>query len=103
MEKCGFSEVKEMKPGETSEQKLKKIFFDAETGNENISFHIEAKKVKFTNLSKTKVKLPSNFIKRILAYAFNISLSPYNKRRPMFPNKKWFLEKYLKFKQNYKK
>ena len=32
LEKCGFSEVKEMKPGETSEQKLKKIFFDAETG-----------------------------------------------------------------------
>ena len=26
LEKCGFSEVKEMKPGETSEQKLKKYF-----------------------------------------------------------------------------
>ena len=33
-----------------------------------------------------------------------ISLFPgHNKRQPMFPSKKWFLEKYLKIKQNFKK
>ena len=103
LEKCGFGHVKEMKPGETSDGNLKKIFYDAESGNENISFHVEATKVGSPNFNKKKVNLPRNFIKKILAYLFNISISPYNKRRPMFPNKKWFLEKYLKVKQSCKK
>ena len=77
--------------------------FPTESGNENISFHVEATKVGFPNFHKKKVNLPRNFIKKILAYIFNISISPYNKRRPMFPNKKWFLEKYLKVKQSHKK
>ena len=103
LEKCGFGHVKEMKPGETSDGNLKKIFYDAESGNENISFHVEATKVGPPNFNKKKINLPRNFIKKILAYLFNISISPYNKRRPMFPNKKWFLEKYLKVKQSRKK
>jgi predicted SAM-dependent methyltransferase len=103
LEKCGFGHIKEVRPGETSEDNFKQIFYDSESGNENISFHIEAKKIRLPSFNKTKLNLPKNFIKKTFAYLFNISISPYNKRRPMFPNKKWFLEKFLKIKQNYKK
>ena len=103
LEKCGFGQIQNVKPGETNLDNLKKIFYDAEAGNENISFHIEAKKIGKPILSKTKNKFPKNFLKKNLAYFFNISISPFNKRRPMFPNSKWFFEKYLRIKQLFKR
>lgn len=96
---CGFSEIKEVRPGETALKNLEKIFYEAEKGSENISFHIEAKKTLKPSIQRKKIFLPRNIIKKILVYLFNISLEPFDKRRPMFPNRKWFYEKYLKLKQ----
>ena len=42
---------------------------------------------------------PNNFILRILAEIFNIKVSKYNNRKPVFPRRLWFIEKYQKFKK----
>ena len=103
LEKCGFGRIKNVSPGETRIDQLKDIFFEAENGSEQISFQVEASKISSPKTKKYQNELPSNIIKKIFAILFNISISPYNKRQPMFPSKKWFLEKYLKIKQNFKK
>jgi len=99
LEKCGFGNIQEVKPGETSLKNLVKLFYEAEIGSENISFHIEAKKIGKPIVERHNKTLPKNFLKKYLAVFFNISILPFNKRQPAFPNGKWFLEKYLKFKQ----
>jgi hypothetical protein len=99
LEKCGFGNIREVKPGETSLKNLELLFYKAEAGNENISFHIEAMKIAEPIIQKNIRNLPKNFIKKLLAYFFNISISAFNKRRAVFPNRKWFLEKYLIIKQ----
>ena len=43
-------------------------------------------------------KKNEKIILRILAEIFNIKLSRYNKRKPVFPTRLWFLEKLRKFK-----
>ncbi len=103
LEKCGFGDIRDVGPGDTKIAQLKDILYEAEKESGPISFQIEAIKVSKPKLEKYKDELPKNILKKMLAILFNISISPFNKRRPMFPNKKWFLEKYLKFKQNYRK
>ena len=41
-------------------------------------------------------KRESNFILRFLAEKFNIKISRYNKRKPAFPSRLWFKEKFRK-------
>ena len=99
LEKCGFQDVRNVNPGETKLKELEKTLYDAEFDNGPICFHVEAVKRKNPLIEKYAIKLPNNIIKKIIAMLFNISISPYNKRKPMFPNAKWFFEKYLKLKQ----
>ena len=99
LEKCGFGDTKEVKPGETSISSLKNIFFEAENNIDGLSIHIESKKIKLPNIKKFEKKFPKNFIKKILVILFNINITPFIKRKPMFPNSKWFFEKYLMVKQ----
>ena len=41
-------------------------------------------------------KRESNLILRFLAEKFNIKISRYNKRKPAFPSRLWFKEKFRK-------
>lgn len=101
LEKCGFGEIRNVKPGETKVDELKNILYEAENENGLISFQVEAIKISAPKVKKYQNKYPQNILKKFFAIIFNISISPYNKRQPMFPNKKWFLEKYLKIKQKF--
>lgn len=99
LEKCGFGEAREVMPGETQISSLKNIFFEAEKSIYDLSLHIESKKITLPKIKKFQKKLPTNFLKKILAVLFNVNITPYIKRKPMFPSSKWFLEKNLKIKQ----
>ena len=103
LEKCGFEDVRSVNPGETKIKELEKILYDAEFDNGPICFHIEAVKRKNPLIEKYALNLPNNIFKKIVAILFNISISPYNKRKPMFPSSKLFFEKYLKLKQYFSK
>ena len=101
LKKCGFAEVTIVKPGETKIKNLEEILFRAEhtTYDKELTFRLEAVKILPPSILKYEMKKPKNIIKKLFASLFNISFAPYIKRRPMFPSKKWFLEKYLKLKQ----
>ena len=93
LEKCGFGEVTVCMPGETKVSLVSEALFDAEKDRQDDDIIIEAKKLSGANLSVTKVEYPTNLILKILAKYFNIRITRYRARKPVFPSLHWFREK----------
>lgn len=99
LEKCGFENVRAVLPGETKliDPKLKAILYDTEKGRDGDSIIIEAQKSKSPPIAVRFEDPPIDGpIRRLLAKLFNIKIVPYIKRRPMFPSRLWFREKFFK-------
>jgi predicted SAM-dependent methyltransferase len=99
LEKAGFENVKRVLPGDTKITGAQDELQKAEQ-NRDLEFIIEAEKLdKSPTLSHTQKKYLGGFLGKILANWFNIKISPYFVRRPVFPRRYWFIEKVTLFKQ----
>jgi predicted SAM-dependent methyltransferase len=97
--KTGFTNIKNEKPGQTQINEVAEELYKAEKGRDKYEIIIEAQKLDDTpNVSRYPEKKPDKLILRILAQLFNINISRYNKRKPAFPTRLWFLEKLRKLK-----
>lgn len=106
LKKTGFTNIKKVNPGQTALIKISEELYKAEKGRDKLSVIIEAQKLTDKpNVSKFPINVPSNLILRILAEKFNIKITRYNNRKPTFPSRLWFLEKFralkIKLQRNY--
>ncbi len=105
--KCGFINVRRVNPGETIAKEISNILKEAE-GKPNGEvldgqMLIEAEKGPNPPIFKMLNKpLPKNFISKFLAKYLNIRITSFEKHQAIFPQKKWFAEKKIKFYQNFK-
>ncbi len=93
---CGFSNAKIMKPGLTKDKEISKLLYDNELDvYKNWSHTIveaEFDKKKKQEFKKFNLSYSGNLLNKFLIKFFNLKLSNYNKRRPCFPTKAWFVE-----------
>jgi predicted SAM-dependent methyltransferase len=93
LKKTGFTNIKKVSPGETTIKDIADELFKAEKGRD-LEILIEAQRLNDKpEISKFTEEFPKNFILRIFAKLLNIKISKYNKRKPAFPSKLYFLEK----------
>lgn len=94
LKKTGFKNIKLLKEGEGKHGNHPSVV-EAEHGRTQYEIIVEAQKDEsFNRLPLTPHELPENKIKRFLARYFNIRIEPYVSRRPMFPTRNWFREKF---------
>ena len=75
LNKCGFSEIKRCLPGETKINDLSTILYNCENGRELSNILLEARKDPKIKISVSKkIEKPRNFLKKILAYFFNLTV-----------------------------
>ncbi len=99
LKKTGFTNIKKVNAGQTQISEIKDELLKAEIGRDKWEILLEAQKLDDTpSISRYPEKKNEKIILRILAEIFNIKLSRYNKRKPVFPTRLWFLEKLRKFK-----
>jgi predicted SAM-dependent methyltransferase len=100
LKKTGFTNIKKVKPGETEVQDVAAELQKAEKGREKWEIMIEAQRLNDQpKIKKFTLKLPNNFILRIFAKVFNIKISKYNNRKPVFPSYLYFLDLIRKLKK----
>ena len=100
LSKCGFTDIQIKSVGDTSVSEIKDEILKSEITEQKLGLQIEAKKSnKNIDIKKFDEKLPGNFIKYFLVKYFNIDIKPFYKRKPMFPNRYWFLEKIILIKK----
>lgn len=97
LRKTGFTNIKKVNAGETQISAIKEELYKAEIGRDEYEILLEAQKIDDEpKVSRYIKKRESNFILRFLAEKFNIKISRYNKRKPAFPSRLWFKEKFRK-------
>ena len=97
LSKTGFTNIKKVNAGETQIKEVAEELYKAEKGRDKWEVLIEAQKLNDEpKVSKFFEKRENKFILRFLAEKFNIKISRYNKRRPAFPSRLWFKEKFRK-------
>ena len=100
LRKTGFDNVVECGPGETNVKSASHELLEAEIARHG-EIIIEAKKTgREPEIEKYGSVYPKNQFKKILAKYFNIKISSYKKRKPMFPQRGWFREKIKNIRKN---
>lgn len=93
LEKCGFSHIRRVTPGDTIVDSAKDELYIAEEGRDRFEVLIEAQKLENEPQVKPyEVPKIRNIFKRFLAEFLNIQIVSYQKRKPRFPSKYWFYE-----------
>jgi len=100
LKKCGFTDIKRCLPGKTEIKDVSKIIYSCENGRELSNILLEARKdAKIAILVSKKIEKPKNFLKKILAYVFNLTVTRYNNRKATIFEYMWFYEKFLIIRQ----
>lgn len=100
LKKTGFTNIKKVNPGQTSLSEVEDELYNAEKGRNRWEILLEAQRLDdIPNISRYPDKKPNNIILRILAEIFNIKISKYNNRKPVFPKILWFKEKFQQLKR----
>ena len=98
LDNTGFSNIRECNPGDTIIEECKNELYKAEDGRLPSHIIMEAQKLDVKpSLSRYERKYSSHTILRLLQKYLNITIKPFIKRRPMFPQRLWFEEKGLYF------
>lgn len=98
--KTGFTNIKQVKPGHSPINEIADELYKSEKGRDRWEVLVEAQRLNDNpKILRYPENGPNNFILRILAEIFNIKVSKYNNRKPVFPRRLWFIEKYQKFKK----
>ena len=93
LEKTGFAEARECNPGDTAVESAKKEILKAEIARFG-EIIVEAKKGdKVPKIKRYKTAYPHNPLNKFLAKYFNIKITVFKKRKPVFPSTSWFKEK----------
>lgn len=96
LQKTGFINIRQCEPGDTKIEEAREEILKAEVCRHG-EIIIEAVKSGKAPTAKRFASVHfKNPIKKFLAEYFNLSLVPHKKRRPMFPCKGWFVEKFKK-------
>ena len=94
--KCGFINIRKANPGDTIVSEVSDILKEAEIGRIKWEVLIEAEKGnEEPTLKMLEKPLPKNFFMKFLAVVFNIKITPFVKRKAIFPQLRWFVEKLL--------
>jgi predicted SAM-dependent methyltransferase len=100
LKKCGFTNIKRCLPGETENEDVSRIIYSCENGRELSSILLEARKDSKIVISVPKKKEKSkSFLKRILAYMFNLTITRHNNRKAPIFEYMWFYDKFLIIRQ----
>ena len=95
LKKTGFRNVKKIKPGETAISEVSEELYKAEKGRDEWEVLIEGQKLDdLPQISPYPEHQPNKLILRLMANLLNIKITRFNKRRPAFPTRLWFLEKF---------
>lgn len=95
LKKTGFTNIKTVKPGQCQISDITEELYKAEKGRDRSEVLVEAQRLNdVPKISRYSDDRPNNFIIRTLAEMFNIKITKYNKRKPVFPKPLWFIEKY---------
>lgn len=100
LKKTGFTNIKRVNPGQTPLSDIANELYEAEKGRDRWELLVEAQRLNDNPIiSRYPENRPNNVLLRILAEIFNIKVSKYNNRKPVFPRRLWFKEKYQKLKK----
>jgi SAM-dependent methyltransferase len=100
LKKCGFTDIRRCLPGETKINDISKIIYDCENGREVSNILLEARKnSNYKIVEKKNIHMPKNFLKKILAFFFNLKITRYHNRRATIFEYMWFYEKFLIIRQ----
>lgn len=95
LKKCGFSNIRRATPGDTIIASARSQLSEAESGRQKFEVIIEAQKLnEKPKIQAYQTKNNKNFILEKLSEFFNINVIKYHNRKPAFPNRYWFYEKY---------
>ncbi|MFA4941294.1 MAG: methyltransferase domain-containing protein [Patescibacteria group bacterium] len=102
LEKTGFSEIRECKPGDSKIEEANGELYNTELKREG-EVVVEAIKLDHEpSVKMTEKKYPKNPLAYLLARFLNIKISAYTKGRAKFPQKYWFKELFDYNKNKYK-
>lgn len=100
LKKCGFTDIKRCLPGETEIKDVSKIIYSCENGRELSNILLEGRKDSKIAISVLKIiEKPKNFLKKILGYVFNLTVTRHNNRKATIFEYMWFYEKFLIIRQ----
>lgn len=103
LEKTGFSEIRECKPGDSKIEEANGELYNTELKREG-EIIVEATKLDCEPMAKmTEKKYPKNPLSYFLARFLNIKFSTFTEGRARFPQKYWFKELLDYNKNKYKK
>lgn len=99
LKKTGFTNIKKVKAGETQINEIKDELYKAEKDRDKSEILLEAQKLDdIPTISPYPEKKNKRLILRLLEEIFNIKITRHNKRKPAFPTRLWFLEKFRNLK-----
>lgn len=99
LEKAGFENVRQVEPGDSKISGAREILREAEQ-KRDLEFIIEAEKVdRIPQISRTPQQYPAGFFQQLLVKWFNLKITPFFVRRPVFPQRYWFIERFTLLQQ----
>jgi predicted SAM-dependent methyltransferase len=103
LERAGFQEVRRGKPGDSKIEKANEELFVAEKGRDSDIIIEAVKGENAPTVSRSPKKYPENPIARLLARFFNLKVVAFNHRQAYFPQRYWWLERWIRIRQTLNK
>lgn len=100
LKKCGFSNIKRKEPGNTSIKniEIKNELLSCEKGDINCEIILEAQKIDLPSVRHFDLKEKTKLINNFLSF-FNLKITKFHHRKPRFPQRYWFQEKFFNLKK----
>lgn len=94
LEKTGFENVRLVLPGESKIVSASAVLKEAEQ-KRDLEFIIEAEKLDgVPTVTRVPKEYPKGILAKFLAQCFNLRITSFFVRRPVFPQRYWFIERF---------